>query len=117
MKTKKVTQKHIKADTINAHITYDELYALDDFIDEVKEDFEKKCSDIMDYIPTVEELEKINIRGHFREYAPFIIYMIKHLDDVREKSDNYSDEDIKNAKEVRAYLCNIQSACTVEAES
>ena len=89
--------------------TEDEFYMYDDISDILKKSFENAYPSIHGFIPTVADLEAINIESHVREYMPFIIYLIKHLGDVKKAGDErYTDEQLKTAAETRAYLDNLQ---------
>lgn len=92
------------------YVTYNEV----DAILEVLEN-ETNWLNLTDFIPTVEELKENNVEENFRNYAPFIIYLIEYLSKIKNnKTGYYKDDQIDAAKESYKYLNGILSSHTVE---
>lgn len=104
-----VTSVKQEETVVQNNFTEDEFYMYDDIAEQLKEKFEEKYPAVRNYIPTISELEFINIENHVREYIPFIIYLIKHLDDIKKAGEEkYSEEELQAAAEARSFLDNLQ---------
>ena len=85
--------------------TESEFYMYDNIAMAVKDDFEKTNTSIYRFIPTIEDLKAIHIERHVREYAPFIIYLINHLAEVKKNEDDaFSEEELAIATETKSFL-------------
>lgn len=89
--------------------TESEFYMYDNIAMAIKDDFEKTNTSIYRFIPTIEDLKAIHIERHVREYAPFIIYLINHLAEVKKNEDDaFSEEELAIATETKSFLMNLQ---------
>ena len=89
--------------------TESEFYMYDNIAMAVKDDFEKTNTSIYRFIPTIEDLKAIHIERHVREYAPFIIYLINRLAEVKKNEDDaFSEEELAIATETKSFLMNLQ---------
>lgn len=88
--------------------TESEFYMYDNIAMAVKDDFEKTNTSIYRFIPTIEDLKAIHIERHVREYAPFIIYLINRLAEVKKNEDDaFSEEELAIATETKSFLMNL----------
>ena len=98
----------IKSKSKNS-LTKSNCFTESEFSMAVKDDFEKTNTSIYRFIPTIEDLKAIHIERHVREYAPFIIYLINRLAEVKKNEDDaFSEEELAIATETKSFLMNLQ---------